>query len=52
MTTDLYKFDLKLPDLDYFRATNIFAPGRHMIDAKSVMFPYDLVILGDVAEPT
>ncbi|OOO11136.1 hypothetical protein OAory_01076060 [Aspergillus oryzae] len=47
----LYEYDLKLPDLDYFRTTNIFAPGKHMIDAKDMMFPYDLIILGDLAGP-
>ncbi|PIG90081.1 hypothetical protein AARAC_001874 [Aspergillus arachidicola] len=47
----LYEYDLKLPDLDYFRTTNIFAPGKHMIDAKDMMFPYDFIILGDLAGP-
>ncbi|KAE8153212.1 hypothetical protein BDV25DRAFT_127410 [Aspergillus avenaceus] len=46
----LYKFDLNLPDLDYFRTTNIFAPGRHMIDATDINFPYDLMILGNIAK--
>lgn len=51
INTTLYEFDLKLPELDYFRTTNLFAPGKHMIDASEMMFPFDFVILGKVATP-
>ncbi|OAA39344.1 hypothetical protein NOR_06182 [Metarhizium rileyi] len=43
-------FELRLDELDYFRTTNVFFPGRHMIDSKRAMFPGDLVILGDITK--
>ncbi|TWU71795.1 hypothetical protein ED733_000106 [Metarhizium rileyi] len=43
-------FELCLDELDYFRTTNVFFPGRHMIDSKRAMFPGDLVILGDITK--
>jgi hypothetical protein len=41
-------------ELKYFAATNVFAPGKHMIkvdNQSAVYLPYDLVILGHVEEP-
>ncbi|EAW17008.1 uncharacterized protein NFIA_003640 [Aspergillus fischeri NRRL 181] len=41
-------FDLHMPQLNFFRTQNIFAPGKQMINAKKLMLPYDLVLLGDI----
>lgn len=45
---NLDTFDLHMPQLDFFRAQNIFAPGRQMVNAKKLMLPYDLVLVGDI----
>ncbi|KAJ8520298.1 hypothetical protein ONZ45_g2854 [Pleurotus djamor] len=41
--------------LDFFATTNIFAPGKHIIDidiSKGVMTPYDVLLVGNVISPT
>ncbi|KAJ8482429.1 hypothetical protein ONZ45_g14950 [Pleurotus djamor] len=41
--------------LDFFATTNIFAPGKHIIDidiSKGVMTPYDVLLVGNVVSPT
>ncbi|KAI9040186.1 uncharacterized protein KD926_008509 [Aspergillus affinis] len=42
-------FDLHMPQLNFFRTQNIFAPGKQMINVKKLMLPYDLVMVGDIA---
>ncbi|KAK6955886.1 hypothetical protein Daesc_003532 [Daldinia eschscholtzii] len=41
--------------LDFFATTNVFAPGKHIIDIDTtvgVLTPYDLLIVGDVTDPS
>ncbi|KAF7593542.1 hypothetical protein BBP40_011270 [Aspergillus hancockii] len=39
-------FDLNLPDIDFFQAQNVLAPGESFIKAEDTMSPCDLFVLG------
>ncbi|KAI0852848.1 hypothetical protein F5Y00DRAFT_258103 [Daldinia vernicosa] len=41
--------------LDFFATTNVFAPGKHIIDIDTsvgVLTPYDLLIVGNIVDPS
>lgn len=40
-----------LPQLDFFRTQNVFAPGKTAIEATRTIAPYDFVVLGDIPHP-
>ncbi|KAF9893517.1 hypothetical protein FE257_010829 [Aspergillus nanangensis] len=44
VTFDVFKFGLD--ELQYFASTNVFAPGQHFIDLKTVRAPHDLFVMG------
>ncbi|OJJ36422.1 hypothetical protein ASPWEDRAFT_169944 [Aspergillus wentii DTO 134E9] len=42
----LDKFKFGLDELQYFASTNVFAPGLHFIDLKTVRAPHDVFVMG------
>lgn len=51
ITITLNTFDVQMPQLDFFRTQNIFAPGKQVIDVQKLMVPNDLVMVGNIKGP-
>jgi hypothetical protein len=51
VTCSLPELHLNLPELDYFRTTNVFCPGQKVIEVTACMVPFDFVLLGHVMVP-
>lgn len=47
----LNKFHFDLPELNFFRTSNIFSPGKRLMNITDIMLPYDLVLLGQIETP-
>ncbi|CAJ0549927.1 Ff.00g065220.m01.CDS01 [Fusarium sp. VM40] len=47
--------DVKIPDVNFFCATNVLAPGQNIVQVDATMgliTPYDCVLVGQVSPPT
>lgn len=48
MKVHMDEFKFPLDEIKYFASTNVFAPGRHFIDLKTVRAPHDLFVMGEM----